>query len=167
MFNIILTQYKLLSEHQNASLIRALYCYYTNANLRIRVLIYRMQSSKSNSYRWRIRNHMELKYSLIVSPYCKIGYNLHVEHFFGVVIGGNTIIGDNCKIYQQVTIGQKNSKFPVIGNNVVMCPGAKIIGDIKIGDNAVIGANAVVLHDVPANSIAVGVPARIILKNQK
>ena len=80
----------------------------------------------------------------------------------GVTIGSGAIIGDNCTIYHQVTIGKEKEKFPVIGEDVTIYAGAKIIGNVKIGNGAVIGANAVVLQDVPDNCVAVGIPARII-----
>ena len=102
---------------------------------------------------------------MLVNDTCTIGKHFRADHYFGIVIGSGVIIGDYCKMYQQVTIGQKNGKFPQIGNNVTIYPGAKIIGDIKIGNNAIIGTNAVVLNDVPANAVAVGVPARIIKSN--
>lgn len=91
-------------------------------------------------------------------------------HLCGIVISRATTIGKNCIIYQNVTIGSKNIEtgdrnpehYPVIGNNVIIYAGAVIIGHIHIGDNAIIGANSVVMHDVPPNSIVVGCPAKII-----
>lgn len=85
---------------------------------------------------------------------------------FVFVHGFSTIIiceamGSNCKIYQQVTIGFNNG-YPSIGDNVTVYPGAKIIGKIKIGDDVIIGCNAVVTKDVPSHSIVAGVPAKII-----
>jgi len=85
------------------------------------------------------------------------------------VISGYATFGDYCVIRNGVTIGLKNVDHPVapiIGNHVDIGAGAKLLGDITIGDYAVIGANAVVIHDVPANCLAVGVPARIIPKNE-
>ena len=90
-----------------------------------------------------------------------------MEHYNGVVIGQDSIIGDDCIFYQQVTIGQKNDQYPIIGNNVTIYAGAKIIGDISIEDNVIVGANAVVLKDIPANSIVAGVPAKIIRKTSE
>ena len=109
-----------------------------------------------------VQNHLQRKYSILISFNCRIGNNFKLEHFIGTVIGREVIIGDNCTVYHQVTLGQKNDKFPKIGDNVVIYPGAKVIGDIKIGNNVVIGANSVVLKEVPDNSIVVGIPARII-----
>ena len=84
-----------------------------------------------------------------------------------VVIHKRALIGDDCVIGTNVTIGgrSKSVGVPVIGNNVFIATGAKILGDIKIGDNCVIGANAVVIKDVPPNSVVAGVPAKIIRSN--
>ena len=83
----------------------------------------------------------------------------------------NAVFGSNCVIYQNVTIGRRDivrsPKAPCFGDNITVCAGACVLGDIKIGDNAIIGANAVVLVDVPHNCIAIGVPARIMQKEKK
>jgi len=73
-------------------------------------------------------------------------------------------IGSNCKIYQQVSIGFNGYELPVLGNNVTICSGAKIIGGIKINNNVIIGANAVVVNDIENNCVVAGVPAKIINK---
>ena len=94
----------------------------------------------------------------------QVGRRLIIEHFGGIIISGDTVIGDDVIIRNGVTIGLKRTGIagaPVIGNRVDMGAGAKILGAIHIGDDVVIGANAVVLQDVPANSLAVGVPAHI------
>lgn len=70
--------------------------------------------------------------------------------------------GKNCKIFQQVTIGYNGDEQPIIGDNVVVCCGAKIIGGVKVGNNVIIGANAVVCKDIPDNVVVAGVPAKII-----
>lgn len=100
---------------------------------------------------------------------CKIGSGLIIYHFGGIILNSHTIIGKNCTLRHNVTIGNKNKidDVPIIGNNVNIGCGAVIIGKIIIGDNVNIGANAVVLHDVPDNCIAVGNPARIIKRNRK
>ena len=91
-----------------------------------------------------------------------IGGGLIIQHGFSTIISAERI-GKNCKIYQQVTIGfDHDLKAPVIGDNVEVCCGAKVIGGITVGDNVLIGANAVVVKDVPSNSVVAGVPARII-----
>ncbi len=100
-----------------------------------------------------------------VHPGAVIGRSLFIDHGMGVVIGETAIVGDNVLIYQGVTLGgtglEKGKRHPTIGNNVVIGGGAKILGNITIGDNSYIGANAVVIKDIPPNSTVVGVPGRI------
>ena len=93
-----------------------------------------------------------------------VGRRVVIEHFGGIIISGDAVIGDDVVIRNGVTIGLRRTGekgAPVIGNRVDIGAGAKILGAIKIGDDAVIGANAVVLQDIPANCLAVGVPAII------
>ena len=95
---------------------------------------------------------------------------LSFSHFSCIVINKNCIIGNNCTIFQGVTIGSVRGPkggVPTIGNNVVICSGAKIIGKVNVGNDVIIGAGAVVVNDIPDNSVAVGVPAKIISKNGK
>jgi len=96
----------------------------------------------------------------------RIGRRLIIEHSGAIVVHGRAVLGDDCVIRQGVTIGIRRMDdplgAPVIGNNVSIGAGAKILGRVSIGDGAEIGANAVVLRDVPAGALAVGVPARII-----
>lgn len=92
----------------------------------------------------------------------EIGRNFVIDHFGGIVISGYSKFGDNCRIRNGVVVGLARVDdpcAPVIGNNVDIGAGAKVLGRIRIGSNVVIGANAVVITDVPDNSIAVGVPA--------
>ena len=94
----------------------------------------------------------------------EIGRNFVIDHFGGIIVSGYTRIGDNCRIRNGVTIGLRRVEekiAPVIGDNVDIGAGAKLLGPIRIGNNVVIGANAVVITDVPDDSIAVGVPAII------
>ncbi len=99
----------------------------------------------------------------------KIGEGFYIGHFGDIVINGRAAIGRNCNISQGVTIGQssrgKNKGYPRIGNNCYIGPGAKIIGNIKIGNNVSIGANAVVTKDVENNAVVVGIPAKTISYN--
>lgn len=98
----------------------------------------------------------------------KVGRRLCIEHFGAIVVHGGVVIGDDCLIRQGVTIGNKGyadpSGAPVIGNRVEIGAGAKIIGRVFIGDDVIIGANAVVVKDIPSHSIAVGIPAKVITK---
>lgn len=94
----------------------------------------------------------------------RIGGGLLLPHPNGVVIHVGAVIGPNCLIFQQVTLGAGLLRAPIIGGHVDIGAGAKVLGDISVGDHARIGANAVVLRDVPPNATAVGIPARITTK---
>lgn len=107
-------------------------------------------------------------FGIEASPLVKIGGGLFLPHTVGTVIGAERI-GDNCTIMQGVTLGASEpdmgftaSTRPVIGNDVFIGAGAKVIGRVHVGDHAKIGANAVVLRDVPAHAVAVGVPATVV-----
>lgn len=106
-----------------------------------------------------------------IHPGAVIGNGFFIDHGMGVVVGETTIIGDNVTIYQGVTLGgtgkERGKRHPTIGNNVVVGTGAKVLGNITIGDNSYIGANAVVIKDVPPNSTVVGVPGRITKQDGK
>ena len=106
-----------------------------------------------------------------IHPGAAIGNDFFIDHGMGVVIGETTIIGDNVTLYQGVTLGgtgkERGKRHPTIGNNVVVGTGAKVLGNITIGDNSYIGANAVVIKDVPPNSTVVGVPGRITRQDGK
>ena len=101
-----------------------------------------------------------------IHPGATIGKGLFIDHGMGVVIGETTIIGDNCLIYQGVTLGgtgkDKGKRHPTLGNNVLVGAGAKVLGPFKVGDNVKIAANAVVLNEIPIDCTAVGVPARVV-----
>lgn len=105
-----------------------------------------------------------------IHPGAKIGKGLFIDHGMGVVVGETTEIGENVTLYQGVTLGgtgkQRGKRHPTLGNNVLVGVGAKVLGAITIGDNVRIGANAVVLKDVPANTTAVGVPAKVVALRQ-
>jgi serine O-acetyltransferase len=106
-----------------------------------------------------------------IHPAARIGKNFFIDHGTGVVIGETTQIGDNVLIYHQVTLGGTGNetgekRHPSICDNVMIAAGAKILGNIHVGNNAKIGANAVVLKDVPAGATAVGMPARFIFNGE-
>ena len=101
-----------------------------------------------------------------IHPGAKIGRRFFIDHGMGVVIGETTEIGNDVTMYHQVTLGgtstKKGKRHPTIGNSVVIGAGAKILGPVKIGDNCKIGANSVVVKDVPPNSTVVGIPGKIV-----
>ena len=100
-----------------------------------------------------------------IHPGAQIGKSFFIDHGMGVVIGETAIVGDNVLLYQGVTLGgtgkETGKRHPTLGNHVVVGAGAKILGNITIGDNSYIGANAVVIKNVPSNSTVVGIPGRI------
>lgn len=104
-----------------------------------------------------------------IHPGATIGRGLFIDHGSGVVIGETTIIGDNCTVYQGVTLGgtgkQTGKRHPTLGNGVLVGAGAKVLGPVTIGDNSKIAAGAVVLSSIPENSTAVGIPARVVRQN--
>jgi serine O-acetyltransferase len=101
-----------------------------------------------------------------IHPGAQIGRRFFIDHGSGVVIGETTIIGDDVLLYQGVTLGgtgnERGKRHPTLGNNVVVGTGAKVLGNINIGDNVKIGAGSVVVHDVPGNSTVVGIPGRVV-----
>ena len=111
------------------------------------------------------------KTGIEIHPGAQIGKGLFIDHGSGVIIGETTIIGDNCTLYQGVTLGgtgkDTGKRHPTIGNGVMIGSGAKILGPFKVGDNSNIASGAVVLDEIPPNSTAVGVPARVIKRNGK
>lgn len=95
----------------------------------------------------------------------KVGKRFTIEHFGGIIVSGDSVFGDDVVIRNGVTVGLKHTGVrgsPTIGNRVDIGAGAKLLGPIHIGDDVAIGANAVVIKDIPSHSIAVGIPARII-----
>ena len=101
-----------------------------------------------------------------IHPGATIGRRLVIDHGMGIVIGETAEIGDDCLIYHGVTLGgtgkDVGKRHPTIGNNVLIGTGAKVLGPFKVGDNSRIAANSVVLSEIPPNSTAVGVPARVV-----
>ena len=102
-----------------------------------------------------------------IHPAATIGRRFSIDHGAGVVIGGTAIVGDDCLIYQGVTLGMTGNKLegkrhPTLGNNVMVGAGAIVLGDIHIGNNVKVGAGAVVVHDVPDDVTVVGVPATVV-----
>lgn len=115
--------------------------------------------------RW-ISQNARRRTGIEIHPGAQIGKNLFIDHGMGVVIGETTIIGDNCTLYQGVTLGgtgkDQGKRHPTLGNNVLVGAGAKVLGPFRVGDNARVAAGAVVLSEVPDDATAVGVPARVV-----
>ena len=118
--------------------------------------------------RW-ISQRASRKTGIEIHPAARIGKRFFIDHGTGVVIGETAEIGDDVTIYQGVTLGgtgkDSGKRHPTIGNNVMIGSGAKVLGPFKVGDNSNIAAGAVVLEEIPPNSTAVGVPARVVRRN--
>lgn len=118
--------------------------------------------------RW-ISQRSARKTGIEIHPGAKIGKGLFIDHGHGVVIGETAIIGDNVTLYQGVTLGgtgkEKGKRHPTVGDNVMISAGAKILGSFTVGENSKIGAGSVVLAEVPPNSTVVGVPGRIVKRD--
>lgn len=106
-------------------------------------------------FRFLCERFIEITTGISIPAECKIGRGLRIHHFGGIILHPATVMGDNCTLYHHVTIGDRGGYggAAVIGNNVLIGAGAKIIGEISIGDNCKIGANVVIDHDIPANTI--------------
>jgi serine O-acetyltransferase len=103
-----------------------------------------------------------------IHPGAVIGRAFFIDHGMGVVIGETAEVGDNVTLYHGVTLGgttwQKGKRHPTLGNNVVIGTGAKILGPVVIGDNTRVGANSVVISDIPSNSVVVGIPGKVVFR---
>ena len=101
-----------------------------------------------------------------IHPGARIGRRFFIDHGMGVIIGETAVIGDDCLLYQGVTLGgtgkEQGKRHPTLGHRVVVGAGAKILGNITVGDDTRVGANSVVLRDVPAKSTVVGIPGRVV-----
>ena len=109
------------------------------------------------------------KTGIEIHPGAQIGKGFFIDHGSGVIIGETTIIGDNVTLYQGVTLGgtgkEHGKRHPTIGDNVMISAGAKVLGSFTVGENSKIGAGSVVLKEVPPNSTVVGVPGRVVKRN--
>ena len=118
-----------------------------------------------------VRYRIFYKYGIHISSGSQLGNNIVFPHPQGIIIGNGAIVGDDCIIYHQVTLGKKRGAldetrdYPIIGNNVVIFPGAKIIGGVEVGNNAIIAPNSVVISNVEADTVYAGIPARKISDN--
>lgn len=113
-----------------------------------------------------LHRHYTIKYGIQIPRNTKIGYGLYIGHGVGIVINGGTTIGNNVNISQFLSIGTNKGTPATIGDNVYIGPNVCIVEDVKIGNNITIAAGAVVIHDIPENSTAVGCPAKVIGENK-
>ncbi|MEU2530060.1 hypothetical protein ABZ737_33750 [Streptomyces sp. NPDC013087] len=167
LFNIIKEDFK--ARHEDYNSYKFIKFYVMDINFRV-VVRYRIQSylSKKNKLlrlvSILIRNGNIKKYGVEIGINTDIQSGLNIHHINGIVIGDGVEIGKNLNIFQQVTIGRKKCSYPKIGNNVTLYPGTIILGEINIHDNAIVGANSVVIKDVYKNQVVAGSPAQIKTK---
>ena len=118
--------------------------------------------------RW-ISQRTARKTGIEIHPGATIGRGLFIDHGHGVIIGETAVVGDNVTLFQGVTLGgngkEKGKRHPTVGDNVMISAGAKVLGSFKIGENSKIGAGSVVLSEVPPNSTVVGVPGRVVKRD--
>ncbi len=133
-------------------------CAYLKSHSTFRLLLFPLA--------WLILRHYEYKYGISISYRTQIGSGLYIGHFGCIVVNPKAIIGKNCNLSQQIVLGKTNrgvrEGYPVIGDNVYIGPGGKVIGNVTVGNNVAIGANCVVTKNIPDNSVVVGIPGKII-----
>lgn len=157
------------------TLLRMIWCFFSSPGF-MTVCLFRLAAACRNKGKsGRIAERFLLRLSHLlsacyISSTATIGSRFYLPHPVGIVIG-RSIIGNNVTIYQNVSLGLRHSassplddSYPTIGDNVTISAGAVLLGNIKIGNNSVIGANAVVLKDIPDNSTAIGIPARVLTR---
>lgn len=130
-------------------------------------LIRRAQLTKSSLLWWYYTRKLAMRYGIHIGRNTVIGPGLVMPHPSSIIIGEGVVIGENCTVYQQTTIGLKEhaqTEYPSIGNDVVIYAGAKIIGAVRIGNHVSVAANAVVTKDCPDYCVAKGVPAQCVKK---
>jgi serine O-acetyltransferase len=133
-------------------------CAYTRTQPLLRLLVYPVAR--------RLLTHYTYKFGISIPFETAIGSGFYIGHFGGIVVNEKSIIGRNCNISHGVTLGESNRGekrgCPVLGDNVYIGPGAKIVGAVRIGNDVAIGANCVVTKDVPDRAVVVGIPGRVI-----
>lgn len=138
------------------------------AIIRYRIAHYLFKKHHYFLARWYSQRTVR-KTGIEIHPGATIGKGLFIDHGHGVVIGETAIVGDNVTLYQGVTLGgtgkEHGKRHPTVGNNVMISAGAKILGSFTIGENSKIGAGSVVLTEIPPNSTVVGVPGRVVKRD--
>jgi len=129
-------------------------CTYSRSHPFLRYSIYRIAKI--------MYKHYTYKFAISINISTQIGSGFFIGHFSGIFINKRCIIGKNCNISQGVTLGGTHKGFPVLKDNIYIGPGAKLVGNILIGNNVTIGANCVVTKDIPDNSVVVGIPGIVI-----
>lgn len=174
MFKFIIREAKNILEKDPAakSLFEAIFCYPSLKAVFYHRLSHRLYKKKRYTLSRMISQRTRKKTGIEIHPGAKIGKNLFIDHGMGVVIGETAEVGNNVTMYHGVTLGgiggdPDTRRHPIVEDDVMIGAGAKILGPITIGKGAKIGANAVVLEDVPPYATAVGIPAKVVKINKK
>jgi serine O-acetyltransferase len=113
-----------------------------------------------------ILRHYSIKYGIAISDRTQVGSGLYIGHFGGIVVNDRAVIGRNCNLSHGVTLGKANrgprQGYPVVGDDVYLAPGSKVVGNVRIGNGVAVGANCVVTKDVPDGAVVAGIPGRVI-----
>lgn len=171
LFNIIASDYKKYSNRDKIIFFKTILSVFGNASFRA-VFLYRLSNFFDNKRIYILAYSFEklMHFTTItwIGRKAQIDPGFVIRHVGGIVIGGKSVIGENCEIRQGVTLGGNLGKEkygttqPILGDNILIGAGAKILGPVKIGDNCIIGANAVVVSDIPENSVVGGIPGRVL-----
>lgn len=160
-------EFILLKDPACKSLFEAIFMYpIVSCMVSHRIAHYFYEKDHNTLARW-ISQRARKKTGIEIHPGAKIGKNLFIDHGMAVVIGETAEIGDNCHMYHNITLGgtgneKEKKRHPTVGSNVIIGTGATVLGPVTIGDGSKIGAGALVLTDIPANSTAVGAPAKVV-----
>ena len=173
MFKFIIEEARNILEKDPAakSLFEAIFYYPSLKAVIYHRLSHKLYNKKRYTLSWIISQRARKKTGIEIHPGAKIGRNLFIDHGMGVVIGETAEVGDNVTMYHGVTLGglggEPNTKrHPTVEDNVMIGAGAKILGPVTIGRGVKIGANAVILKDVPPYTTVVGVPGRVVRTNR-
>lgn len=173
MFKFIIDEAKNIMDKDPAakSLFQAIFYYPSLKAILYYRLSHRFYNKKKYTRSWIISQRARKKTGIEIHPGAKLGKNLFIDHGMGVVIGETAEVGNNVTMYHGVTLGgiggEPNTKrHPTVEDDVIIGAGSKILGPITIGRGAKIGANAVVLKDVPPYTTAVGMPAKVVKENR-
>lgn len=162
IYKILIGEYQFYTGgiHKRWLLLRAIAAYLRAPAFRLIVLLRLRNHLKLPAFIWS--NYFLRHFSVDISRHATLGKRLRFAHLPGIVIGTGSVLGDDCILFDGVLIGQSHGAFPKIGNRVTLCAHCCVLGGVSVGDDVIVLANSVVTHDVPANSIVAGIPAKVL-----